>query len=415
MAYGFRDDHQDYQARVRPSLDAPEVYDFRFDAQLNAHHRAVLKHEGEKHKVPGLFGKFEDSMRPSAAALEPYDPAFSPVRINLSANENTYGMPAQVREKVDAALSQVATNRYPLPLADNLRAELAAWHGVSPDRLIVGNGGDELLFNLFLVFGGHGRTIVTCPPTFSVYRMYAELVETKVEEVPRDEDDFAPNVDRLVEAARDASLVVVTSPNNPTGDLFPTEAVRRLCKACRGVVLLDEAYIEFAAAGSSAEPLLAEFDNLVVLHTLSKAFCLAGGRIGYVLGDAAVVSALAAVRQPYSVNSFSQAAALAVVRERDAFMPTIAQIKSERTRLYEGLQGLSPLGVEVWPSQANYLLVRVPGAHEVRERLRDEFSIIVRDFSGTRGLKDCLRITVGTPQENNVVLDALAALLGRGR
>ncbi len=357
--------------------------------------------------------KMRLQMRPSAAALEPYDPAFSPVKINLSANENTYGMPPAVREKVNAALCEVATNRYPKPMSDELREELAAWHGVEPSQVIVGNGGDELLFNLFLAFGGQGRVLVNCPPTFSVYQMYAELVETTVVNVGRDLADFATDVDALVAAARSASMVIVTSPNNPTGDLFPKEGVRALCEACPGVVMVDEAYMEFAPAGASAADLLSACDNLVILHTLSKAFCLAGARVGYLLGSPSVMSALAAVRQPYSVNVFSQVAALAVVRERAQFEPIVDQIKQERERVLAALlaPAMKRRGVVAWPSAANFLLVRVPRAHEVRCRLRDEFQILVRDFSAAPGLEGCLRITVGTPEENDAVIEALSALL----
>ena len=361
-----------------------------------------------------ISDRFRAIMRPSAAALDPYDPAFSEVRINLSANENTYGMPEATRAKVDEALRAVATNRYPKPLADELRAELAAWHGVAPERVIVGNGGDELIFNLFLAFGGRGHRLVNAVPTFSVYQLYAELAETEVVNVPRDPATFAPDVDALVEAARDASIVIVTSPNNPTGDLLPVGDARRLLEACPGVVMIDEAYIEFAPEGSSAEPLLAEYDNLVILHTLSKAFCLAGARIGYLLGSPDAIGALAAVRQPYSVNSFSQAAGLVAVRERASFSPAVQRIRAERSRLCAGLEALSGLGLEVWPSSSNFMLVRMPRAHRVRELLRDEYSILVRDFSSAPGLTDCLRITVGTPEENDAVLDALAAILGGG-
>lgn len=352
-------------------------------------------------------------MRPSAAVLDPYDPAFSPTRINLSANENTYGMPSAVREEMLRALAAVTTNRYPLPMSDALRAEIAAWHGVEASQVIVGNGGDELLYNLFLAFGGPGHTLVNCPPTFSVYGLYARLAECEVLDVWREPETFAPNVDALVEAARAASLVVVTSPNNPTGDLFPLEGVRALCEACPGIVLVDEAYGEFAEEGASAEPLMADYPNLAILHTFSKAFCLAGGRVGYVLASRSVVGALSAVRQPYSVNAFSQAAALVAARKRSAFEPTIATIRRERGRLEEALGRLAPLGVTVWPSQSNFLCVRMPDAHQVRCRLRDDFSILVRDFSADPGLKGCLRMTVGTPQENDAVIAALQAILSK--
>lgn len=348
-------------------------------------------------------------MRPSAARLEPYDPAFTPTRINLSANENTYGLPPEVRKAVDAALAAAPTNRYPDPLANELRREIASWHDVEPDNVIVGNGGDELLFNLFLAFGGEGHVMIDVPPTFSVYRLYAELVETPVEDVARDPETFEPDEDALIEAAARAHLVVLTSPNNPTGNLVSPELVERLCDACPGIVLADEAYGEFAPEGSSAEPLLASHSNLVVLHTFSKAFCLAGFRVGYLLADPSVIAALAAVRQPYSVSVPDQAGALTLARHRDELAPTIKTIVEERGRLGEALMELP--GVTVWPSAANFLLVRLPQAHAMRGKLRDQYSILVRDFSSTPGLADCLRITVGTPEENDAVIAAIAELL----
>lgn len=351
-------------------------------------------------------------MRPAAAKLEPYDPGFSPVAINLSANENTYGMPPEVRAAVDEALAATPLNRYPSPLSDDLRAELAVWHGVDPSQVVVGNGGDELLFNLFLAFGGPGHVMLNSTPTFSVYRTYAELVDTPVMDVPRDPDTLLPDMDALVERAPEASLVVLTSPNNPTGDVVSRTAVARLCEACPGIVLMDEAYMEFAPLGTSSEPLLSRYPNLAILHTLSKAFAFAGGRVGYVLADPSVVGALSAVRQPYTVDVMAQAAALAIVRRRDAFRDTIAQIRAERVRLSQALDALP--GVRVWPSSANFLCVRLPRAHEARERLRDEYSILVRDFSSTPGLADCLRITVGMPQENDRVIAAIAQIVEEG-
>ncbi|WP_130811787.1 histidinol-phosphate transaminase [Olsenella sp. Marseille-P4559] len=360
--------------------------------------------------MAGIAPEVRALMRPSAAALDPYDPAFSPVDVILSANENNYGIPPEVAPALAAAVTEAAWNRYPVPLGGELRSQIAAWHNVAPERVIIGNGGDELLFNFFLAFGGAGHALVSCPPTFSVYGLYASMVETPVIEVAR-EKDFAPNVDALVEAARTAMLVVVTSPNNPTGDLFPRDGVRRLCEACPGIVLVDEAYMEFADPGSSVEGLLPTYDNLAVLHTFSKAFALAGARVGYVLASAPVVAALAAVRQPYSVSVLDQAAALAAVTHRDAFLPAIEAIRMDRTRLSATLAGLASLGVRVWPSQANFICVRVPHARDAWRRLRDERSILVRDFSSTPGLEDCLRITVGKPEENDLVVGALTSIL----
>ena len=173
--------------------------------------------------------------------------------------------------------------------------------------------------------------------------------------------------------------------------------------------MVDEAYGEFAEPGTSAEALLAEHDNLLVLHTLSKAFALAGARCGYVIAAPDVIAALAAVRQIYSVNVLTQAAALAAVRARAEFDPTVEKIVSERSRLYESLARVE--GVRVWPSEGNFILARMAGASRVCERLRDERSILVRDFSYAPGLADCLRITVGTPEENDAVIEALSEIV----
>ena len=359
-----------------------------------------------------LSARVRSLIQPQMRGLEPYDPDFAPCRINLSANENDLGLPASVRARVDAALAATPTNRYPDPLANELRDEIASWHGVSRDNVFVSDGGDEALFDLFLAFGGPGRTLVNCPPTFSVYALYASMVGTTLVDVPRDPETFAPDVEAMTAAATDAAIVVLTSPNNPTGDVMAPADVARICAACPGLVIADEAYGEFAEPDTSAEPLLAEHGNLVVLHTFSKAYCLAGVRCGYLLAAADVVGGLAAVRQPYSVGVLAQAAALAVTRAREEFGPVIAEIRAERERVRTSLDRLGgSLPVRVWPSQANFLLVRIPNASRVRARLRDERSILVRDFSQVPGLEGCLRITVGTREENDELLDALESIL----
>lgn len=356
-----------------------------------------------------LSDRVKALVQPHLRTLEPYDPNFTPTRVNLSANENTYDVPAPARALIDEALAATPTNRYPDPMSNDLRDELAAWHGVSRENVIVGNGGDELLYNFLLAFGGPGRTLVNVPPTFSEYAFFASLTQTGVRDVWRDPETFLPRADELVAAAGEASLVILTSPNNPTGDVAALELVARVCDACPGLVIVDEAYGEFAEPATSAEALLAEHDNLLVLHTLSKAFALAGARCGYVIAAPDVIDALAAVRQIYSVNVLTQAAALAAVRARAEFDPTVEKIVSERSRVYESLARVE--GVRVWPSEGNFILARMAGASRVRERLRDERSILVRDFSYAPGLADCLRITVGTPEENDAVIEALSEIV----
>lgn len=354
-------------------------------------------------------------VQPYLAGIEPYDPNFTPTAINLSANENTYPLPEHVREALDAALAATPANRYPDPMANDLRDELAAWHGVARENVCVGNGGDELLYNFLLAFGGAGRTLLNCPPCFSEYEFFASLTQTQVNAVWRDEKTFELDEEAVLAAAACANLAIVTSPNNPTGNMVNASFVKALCAACSGPVMVDEAYIEFAAPGASVTGLLETCSNLVILRTLSKAFGMAGARCGYVLAAPDIIEAFAAIRQIYSVNVFTQAAACAVVRARESFDGMLHTVGSERERMIRAVNNLAEGGcrrIQAWPSAANFVLVRVPHAREVRERLRDAYSILVRDFSAAPGLRNCLRITVGTPEENDAVIAALSELVG---
>lgn len=350
-----------------------------------------------------------DRVRPALVGFEPYDPAFTPCEVNLSANENTHELPPVVREAINAALVSTPLNRYPDPLANDLRDVLAARHGVERGSVMVGNGGDEILFNLFFAFGGAGRSLVTCPPDFSEYANFATMCEMPVKCVWRDGDTFAIDADALVEATKDAAMAVVTSPNNPTGDLVDHALIRRLLDETNALVLVDEAYVEFAPEGSSVVSWVADNPRLMVLRTLSKAFALAGLRCGYLVADPSIIDELSAIRQIYSVDVLAQATAIAAVNEREALRPVVDDIKAERERL-SLLLGNIP-GLRQWPSEANFILVRVPDASRVRQLLRDEFSILVRDFSYAPGLTDCLRITVGTRQENDRLAEALTELM----
>lgn len=353
-------------------------------------------------------------VRPALAGFEPYDPAFTPCRVNLSANENTHPLPASVVEAMHAAAVSTPLNRYPDPMANDLRDLLAAWHGVGRGSVMVGNGGDELLFNLLFTFGGLGHALVTCPPDFSEYANFAKMCETPHVEVWRDPQTFEVDADALVDAARDASLVILTSPNNPTGGMLDPALVRRLLDETDALVLVDEAYVEFAGTPShlgedaSLVSWVAGSPRLMVLRTLSKAFGLAGLRVGYLVADPAVVDALGSIRQIYSEDVVAQSVAAAAVSRRRELVPVVEDVVAERGRLAAGLAQVP--GAVTWPSAANFVLVRLPGASRVRARLRDEFSILVRDFSYAPGLADCLRISVGTREENDALLDALSIL-----
>jgi len=363
------------------------------------------------------------AVRPAAshlAGLEPYDPAYLPARIYLNANENPYGLPLEVRKELAEKLGTLGLHRYPSPLAAELRAALAQRDGVAEDCVLLGNGGDELLFDLMLAYGGPGRTLLTAPPTFSVYAADARLTHTRVFEVPLMGDAAgaqAPlpwQIDEqaVLDAVRGGGidLVMLTSPNNPTGGCVRPGFLLELLAATDALVVVDHAYLEFANARFDMTQHLAAHDNLVILRTFSKAYALAGVRLGYLLASVPVVAELLKVRQPYSVDAFSELAGLTVLAHHGQLHATVEAIVTERARLANGLARIH--SVLAYPSEANYVLTRVPGAHEVWQRLYHDHGILVRDFSRAPLLEDCLRITVGTPQEDDALLAALGQIVG---
>ena len=344
---------------------------------------------------------------PNLASIEPYDPKYIPADVMISANENPHDVPDDLRRKIESAVRAVRFNRYPDPLANDLRDMIAEANGLDRNNVILGNGGDELLFNMALAFGGPGRTFLNIPPTFSVYVNNAQLTNTRVVEVPRNADfsiDEDAVVDRLAQG--DIDYAIITSPNNPTGDVASDDFIRRALNASDALVMVDEAYFEFSRA--TVRPLLAEFDNLVILRTFSKAFSLAGVRMGYLLANECVINEFKKVRQPYSVDAVSQAIAKVVYENRSMFAPGINAIIDERARVTAELSAID--GVTVWPSGANYVLFRVEGASAVWQQLLDA-GVLIRDFSRSARLENCLRVSIGSAEENTRFLETLRKIL----
>ncbi len=283
---------------------------------------------------------------PQLADITPYDPKYLPAEAYLSANENPSDIAAEIRQEVKRELNKVAFNRYPDPLANELRDMIAAANGLDRDQVLLGNGGDELLFNIALAYGGPGRKFLNMPPTFSVYENNAQLTNTEVVNVPRRADYSIDEEAVLARVAQgDIDYVIVTSPNNPTGDLADDRFVLKLLDATDALVMVDEAYFEFSRG--TMRPYLAQHKNLIILRTFSKAFSLAGVRMGYLLGNAEVIREFIKVRQPYSVDAVSQAIARVVYRNRAKFEHSIMQIIDERTRVFEELQKIE--GVTAYP------------------------------------------------------------------
>ena len=348
---------------------------------------------------------------PQLADMVPYDPKYIPADVMVSANENPNDVTSLLRREIEHEVRKVPLNRYPDPLANELRDMIAEANGLDREQVVVGNGGDELLFNLALAWGGPGRTFLNLPPTFSVYDYNARLTNTNVVNIPRLADysiDEEAVLERLAQG--DIDYVIVTSPNNPTGNLVDTEFVRKMLEASDALVMVDEAYFEFSR--NTVRPLLETHENLVILRTFSKAFSLAAVRVGYLLASKYVIDQFLKVRQSYSVDAVSQAIARVVYAHRAEFVRGVETIVDERERIIVALNELP--GVEAFPSQANYVMFKLEVAGDVWQQLLDA-GVLVRDFSHAPALENCLRVSVGTHEENDRFLAELARIIGMGR
>ncbi|MGH3424677.1 MAG: histidinol-phosphate transaminase, partial [Nocardioidaceae bacterium] len=294
--------------------------------------------------------------------LRPYEPYGAPqleVPVRLNVNENPYGPSAEVVEDIARSVAAVAggLNRYPDREATSLRAALADYlgHGVDVTRIWAANGSNEVMLQILQAFGGPGRTAVSFAPTYSMYPEYARDTHTRWVTGRRTEDFTVDPAHALdVVAAERPDVVLLTSPNNPTGTALPLETVRAVCDAAPGVVVVDEAYAEFRRAGTpSSLELLDDYPRLLVSRTMSKAFAFAGGRLGYVAAAPEVVDALRVVRLPYHLSAVTQAVALAALRHGEEMLARVAELRATRDELVERLRGF---GLRVAESDANFVL-----------------------------------------------------------
>jgi histidinol-phosphate aminotransferase len=340
--------------------------------------------------------------RPEIIALKPYEhAAWDPTLERLHANELPW--------RAHSDDSQAGLNRYPEPQPRALLERLASLYEVSAESLLVGRGSDEAIDLLSRAFCRAGRdAVMICPPTFGMYSVCARIQGAEVITVPLRPDSFALDERAVLEQLRpEVKLLFLCSPNNPTGNLLDEESILRIAGrlAGRAVVVVDEAYIEFARTPSLARH-LPRFPHLAILRTLSKAHGLAGARCGTLIADPEVIALLRKIIPPYAIAQLSlevvldvlQPAALAATRAR------IELICQERARLAANLEQL-PGVLKVWPSAANFLLIQFkdPGAALARAR---EVRLLVRDVRGYPGLSQTLRVTIGTPEQNNRLLEA---------
>jgi len=335
----------------------------------------------------------------SAYHLEP-----EPVAIKLNQNENPYDWPGEIKDRVLAFCRARPWNRYPNFIPTELKAALAGYAGVSADQVIVGNGSNEMLLVLLIALMRRDRAVVTVQPTFTVYNLLVNGMGGRPEPVFLDGQmrfDVDAVISRITACA--GCLLIICSPNNPTGSTLDEQQLCRILDAHDGMCVLDQAYVEFG--GFNAVGLLGRYPNLIITRTFSKAFSAAGLRIGYMMGDPAVIREINKVKLPYNINFFTEYAARAVLENAALMRSRIDGLTASRDDLYRFLKSL-PF-TAVYPSAANFLMVRLAAKDALFQKLRSD-GVLVRDVSKYPMLDGCLRVNVGTPDENESLKRSLA-------
>lgn len=349
-------------------------------------------------------------LRPELAGAEPYGAPQLEVAVRLNVNENPYPPSRQIRSQMADAVAEVAKtiNRYPDREALRLRTELARYlgHGLRVDNIWVGNGSNEVLSQLLQAFGGPGRTLVSFTPSYSMYPEYARNTHTDYVAVPR-RADFSLDADLVAAAVAEhqADVIVIANPNNPTGTRIPIAVIDEICSRVSAIVVVDEAYQEFTEfPEDSALALLPNHPRLVVARTMSKAFALAGGRVGYLAATPAIVDACRIVRLPYHLSSATQAIATVALANSREMLGKVNTLRDACQALQEWLR---LRGLEVPASQANFCLFgRFADRHAVWQALLDR-GVLVREV-GPAGF---LRVSAGSPTEMAAFQAALVEVL----
>ena len=342
----------------------------------------------------------EDMVRRHLKSFVPYTSARNEVHnaeILLDANELSLGSPVE--------LNGIELNRYPDPDQIQLRTRLASLRGMDRERIFVGAGSDEIIDLLIRLFcEPQGDSVVVIEPTYGVYRVAANINNVDVVPVELDKD-FQIDVANVLRSLKPSTKIIfLCSPNNPTGNLLDHKAVTALCEQSERIVVVDQAYTEFADPSGDLSNEAARFENLVLLRTLSKAWGLAGIRLGYGIAHPMIVSRLLQIKAPYNINAVTSQLAIEALGHSDFLRTSQMVIRDERVKLARGLTRL-PCVRHVYPSDANFLLIRFRDAVQAYGHLASQ-GVIVRRRTEAR-LKDCLRITVGTPAENEKTLRAL--------
>jgi histidinol-phosphate aminotransferase len=343
-------------------------------------------------------------VRADLTDVRPYGAPQLDVPVRLNTNETAEPPPPGYLQEVAERIQALELNRYPDRPHRQLRDALAVRAGLDASRVWAANGSNEVLLQLLQAYGGPDRLALSVRPGYSMYPELCRTASTPVVEVDLDDRfQLSAEVAASAVADHDPDLMLVPSPNNPVGSPVGHEVVRTLHDRSRALVVVDEAYVEFAPDGTSVVELLDELPRLVVVRTFSKAFRLAGLRLGYLLAASWVVDDVQKVRLPYHLDAIKQVAGLVALEQESAFLDHRERVAAERDRVALALRGTD--GVEVFDSAANFLLLRT-AVPDLFQRLLDR-GVLVRDFSTRPRLEGCVRVTIGTPAENDAFLAAL--------
>lgn len=335
--------------------------------------------------------------------LKPYDPVEGGYRIHLDANESFLPLPKTILQELGEKLPQVQFNRYPDPAAREVCQAFADFYGVPVENVVAGNGSDELITVLFTGFLQRGETFATVEPDFSMYAFNGYLQEARHVAVPKRED-YSLDIDKLIETCQNekVKLLVFSNPGNPTSVVCPREEIRRLVRGVDALVVLDEAYMDFS--DQSLLPEFQEYDNLLILRTCSKAFGMAGLRLGFAVGQKALIDAVKAVKSPYNVNTLSQTLGAIVLRHPQALKEATEKILRSRQELLSGLEALGkefPGRFCLLPCATNFATMKLADGEQLFQYLGQR-GIAIRYTGGL------VRITCGTTGENREVLKEIA-------
>ena len=323
--------------------------------------------------------------------------------VKLNQNENPRDWPADVKERAARFLVERPWNRYPNFVPDGLRAALARYAGVGAESVIAGNGSNEMLLVLLLSFAAKAKSVIICPPTFTVYKLLADGMGARAAAVSLT-DGLRYDVGAIKKAAADnpGAMLIICSPNNPTGSAVSEGELRDILGAHSGICVLDQAYVEFG--GFNAISLLPEYPHLIIARTFSKAMAAAGLRLGYMIGAPEIIAEINKIKLPYNINFFTEYAASLILENAETIRESVKTIIDGRESLYKYLRSL-PLD-NVYPSEANFILLRTQKKQELFDYLRGD-DILVRDVSAYPMLDGCLRISIGTDEENMALRKSL--------